>query len=192
MLQALFFLRIYNCLSYAVTASAMNIKTLYTAVEGAFSVKTHVLFEGISTPYDKLLVNTGAPSSARPLWWYQKDAAAFIEWSPRINAEERVTNVKGASLPILSMTIVGEERIVHDLTDFVERARVFHTNGGTFPSVAHIIGAWSLSSGIVLNTRNEYFANIITNTADTMALPVNTHEYYSVLRAASDLANEVD
>jgi hypothetical protein len=174
-----------------VSASATNIKTLYTAIESAFSVKTHVLFEGISTPYDKLLVNTGAPSSAMPLWWYQKDTAAFVEWSPRVHVEER-TDAKGVSLPILSMTIVAEERIIHDLTDFVERVRVFHRDTTTFPSVAHIIGAWSLSSGIVLNTRHEYFANIITNNADTMALPVNTHEYYTVVQTASDLANEVD
>jgi hypothetical protein len=90
--------------------------------------------------------------------------------------------LKGASLPILSMTIVDEGRVIHDLTEFLESVRVFHRNSA-FPSIAHILGAWSLSSGIVLNIKREYFANIITTDADTMALPVDTHEYYTAVQA---------
>jgi hypothetical protein len=170
----------YNYLAYAVGTCATTIHTLYTGVRNAFSVKTHILFEGISTPYDKVLVNTGAPSSAMPLWWYNKDETAFIEWSPLNDRDVK----KGVSLPILSMTIVDEGRAIHDLTDFLETVRVFHTNG-VFPSIAHILGAWSLSSGIVLNTKREYFASIITSDADTLALPVDTHEYYTAVQAST-------
>ena len=177
-MQALFVLRMYNYLEDVVSKCTATVGTLYSAVKHAFSVKTHILFEGISTPYDKALVNTGAPSSAMPLWHYEKGARVFLEWTPRINTEEAMASMKGSSLPILSMTVVDEERVVHDLTDFLESVRVFHRNKA-FPSVAHIIGAWSLSSGIVLNTKHDYFASIITSDADTIALPVDTHDYYT-------------
>jgi len=168
----------YNYLDSLVRTCARNIESLYTGVHGAFCVKTYIFFDGISAPYDKNIVHIGAPSSAMPLWRYQKETNAFTEWSLDIQtAEEAMQRLGSSSLPILSMTLIDEKRTLHDLTDFLESVRVFHRNG-LFPSVAHIIGAWSLSSGIVLSVKHEYYANIITSAADMLAVPVDTHEYY--------------
>lgn len=179
MLQALFVLRIYNYLESFIGQCSKNIGCLYTGLYGAFRVKTHLFFEDISTPYDKLSVNIGTPSSAIPQWYYRSDTKTFVEWSLEFQTmDDAMQSLTAENIPILSMAVVDEERVIHDLTDFLETVRVFHS-ASKFPSIAHIIGAWSLASGIVLNTRKEYYVNIITNTADMIAMPIESHEYYS-------------
>jgi len=71
-----------------------------------------------------------------------------------------------------------EERVVHDLTDFLENVEVFHANITMFPSIAHILGAWSLSSKIVLNPEHNYTVDIITDTGDTLSVGAHSYAFF--------------
>ena len=173
-MDALMLLRIYNRVFNAIDCCASNVSYIWTTLVNAYSVKTHLLFEGIAAPYLISSVNIGAPSSAVPLWRYEE--GRFLEWT--LTAPE--TSPKPRQLPILSMNVVSDDRVIHDLTDFVDSLRVSHSNPDTFPSIAHILGAWSLSSRIVLNPANKYFVTIVTTTADTLAMPVDSHEYFEL------------
>ena len=163
-------LRMYNRAWNALDFCFINIKHIWSAVADSYAVKTYVFFDEISAPYTRTSVNLGAPSSAVPLWSYSVETKTFVEWSPGVQPKE-------VSLPILSLAVVDEERVIHDLTDFVESIRVAHSNPLRFPSIAHILGAWSLSSKIVLNPTTQYFANTITTTAETIAFPITSYTY---------------
>jgi len=179
MWQVLFLLRAYNYLGKFIDTSVKNISYVYSTLDQAFRVKTHILFDGISAPYDKALVNVIA-SSAKPLWFYQGDSQTFIEWSRQFESIDDAKQLPAKTLPILSMAVVDADEVLHDLTDFLDTVTVHHSEG-KFPSIAHILAAWTLSSGIVLDTQRPYFANMITSTANTIAVPIDTHEYLNTL-----------
>jgi len=181
-MDALLLLRIYNRVVNAANFCLTNANYIWETLVNAYSVKINLFFEGIAAPYNKAAVNVGAPSSAHPLWYYREDTKTFVEWTVNFQSMEDIEAIlKARSLPILSMGVVSDEQLVHDLTDFVESIRVFHSNPETFPSIAHIIGAWSLSSRIVLNPANKYFATIITSTADTIAVPIDSLEHFNAV-----------
>ena len=136
-------------------------------------------------------MNIGTTSSATPLWYYREDTKTFVEWSLEFQTmDDAERGLEAKELPILSMVIVDEERVIHDLTDFLGPVRVFHSSPTVFPSIAHIVGAWSLSSGIVLNPSNKYFANSITSSADTVAMPIDSHGYFNPV--ADDSNNKME
>jgi hypothetical protein len=138
------------------------------------------MFDGISTPYTETDVTIGTPSSAVPLWYYRKDTRTFVEWTPNARTAEDAQTMIGRSisLPILSMTIVKEGKEIHDLTDFMSSVRVYHSSRDTFPSIAHLLGAWSLSSRTVLKPADHYSTFSITDTADLSVNPTDSHEYF--------------
>jgi len=166
-MNVLMLLSIYNTVFGYADAWFTKLTTFWNAFWAACSTKQHVFFEGICSPYEISEVNMGAASSALPLWSYED--RTFTQW--------RTLGGPTQSLPILSMTISDKEREIHDLTDFVESIRVCNT-GETFPSIAHILGAWSLTSKIVLDP-TAYTVNVITTSADILTFPVTSTQALS-------------
>jgi hypothetical protein len=174
-MDTLCMLRMYNRAHTLYALCTTNVVYIWRTLVNAYKETTHVFFDGISTPYNRADVTIGTPSSAVPLWYYRKDTRTFIEWT----AKDAQTIVgSGASLPILSMTIVKEGKEIHDLTDFMGSVQVYHSNRDTFPSIAHLLGAWSLYSRTVLKAADHYSACSITTTADFIVLPTDSHEYF--------------
>jgi hypothetical protein len=177
MLNPLLLLRIYNTLYTVYDECVTHTVYIWETLVNAYTTKTHVFFEGIATPYLSSAVNVGAPSSAVPLWHYRADTKTFVEWSLQGMTHQHAQLLQKRELPILSMTVIDGERTLHDLTDFIGPIQVFHSNPEIFPSIAHILAAWSLSSGIVLNQLNTYSATIITSSADTVTVSISNNEY---------------
>ena len=191
MLNPLLLLRVYNHLYVLTDMCVKNAVYLWETVVQAYSIKTYILFNGIAYPYNRALVNIGILSSATPLWYYREDTRTFVEWSLQFqNMDDAQRSLQARELPILSMAVVDEERIIHDLTDFLGPIRVVHSSPTVFPSIAHIVGAWSLSSGIILNPSKQYLANSITSSADTIAIPIDSHEYFNPV--IDDSNKEID
>lgn len=161
-------LSLYNTVFDYTEAWFAKLTTFWNAFWSACRPKRHVFFEGICSPYEVSAVNVGAASSALPLWSYED--RTFTQW--------RTLGGPTQSLPILSLTISDEERELHDLTDFVESIRVSNT-GEIFPSIAHILAAWSLSSKIVLDP-STYTVNIITTAADILTFPVTSNDFLNL------------
>jgi hypothetical protein len=67
------------------------------------------------------------------------------------------------------MEILENERVLFDLTEFLEKLKIF---GNTMPSVEHIVGAWQVSTGIVLDVTSPYVVRHITEDADTILTPL--------------------
>ena len=121
---------------------------IYDAVCVALSPTYYIFFNGVEHPC-KTTVDLRAPGSAQPLWVYSPELNRFFEWPmhPTDMAEFK-------PLPILSLEVLDGEDIVHDLSEFVGGMQV-HVRGDDefYPSISHIVNAWSLSSNIILNPR---------------------------------------
>jgi hypothetical protein len=159
----------YNYAHSCIIGAVDAFFEIYDAVMHAFEKNLYVLFEGRSVAYSTSTVNAGAPSSAKPLWFYDKEVQTFVEWST--DREAVTTSTTKKSLSALSLTIMNEGEILHDLTDFVSGISV-QTFRGQQPSVAHILAAWALSSKIVLD--RSYEATIITDSADFVTVSVES------------------
>jgi hypothetical protein len=68
---------------------------------------------------------------------------------------------------MLSLEIVNSaDRVIYDLSDFVESVRFIETEEYSGPTIHHVLAAWSLSSGIVVDYRM-YTIRYIDGNGDT-------------------------
>jgi hypothetical protein len=143
-----YFLGYYNQFSSLYTNAARTIRKVYDAVCLALSPTYYIFFSGVEYPC-KTTVNLSAFGSAQPLWVYSPEQNRFFEW-PMHPAD----TVEFKQLPILSLEVLDGEDTVYDLSEFVGGVQV-HVRGDCkfYPSLSHIVNAWSLSSNIILNPR---------------------------------------
>ena len=83
-------------------------------------------------------------------------------------------------LPILSMEILAGEDVVCDLTDFIASVKVHTYSMDVLPSIAHLLGAWSIHSGIVLDRGRNFMVRVIDTRANTIDLHTEDHEFMSI------------
>ena len=156
----LLLLKVYNTLDNYLISLYKYGTLLYRNINEAFSIKSYFLFEGISAPFHTSHVNIGASSSAVPSWYYLPEDKTFVEWSLETPITDTL-QTKGRSLPILSMEIIENDRVVYDLTDFIGDIKVYNIEEAFCPSIAHILGAWFLSSSIVLDHMRDFKVSMI-------------------------------
>lgn len=130
------------------------------------SEPTYVFFENIMHPYNASCLNISHPESALPDWYYKPHENVFLQWTFSAKMNSPFLRLRST---ILSMEILENERVVFDLTDFLEKMKIY---GRFMPSVEHIIGAWYISSGIVLDTTTPYVVRHITENAETVLTPL--------------------
>jgi hypothetical protein len=175
-------LRLYSRLSKGYDMLKDKLVQLYENAVFIFSDKVYVLFENNATPYLRSSVNTGAVSSALPQWYFHQDTKSFIYWKVGESPEKSISDYLAYSqLPILSMGITKGDECLHDLDDFINSITVYKPEDADFPSTPHLIGAWSLTSKIILDTTRYYKVSILTDMADTICVPLYTHETLDTL-----------
>ena len=163
----------------AVTVS----KKVYDAVVSAFQPCFWVFFKDTHAPYSFQTLSLSAPGSLQPNWIYDSTNLRFI---PVIYGElPSVTMVRTDSrkrLPILSLEVRSKNSVsskcIYDLTDFIEKVRVCYVKNVNYgsPTVAQVIGAWSISSGVILDWSQQIFVNIINQDGDDYCvLPEKLH-----------------
>ena len=130
------------------------------------SEPTYVFFENIMHPYNASCLNISHAESALPDWYYKPHENMLLQWTFSAKMNSPFPRLRSK---ILSMEILENERVVVDLTEFLEKMKIY----GTFmPSVEHIVGAWYVSSGIVLDTTSQYVVRHITEDAETVLTPL--------------------
>lgn len=160
----------YNTLENAWDAARDWATSAYTSFTQLFGPQIYIFFHGITSPYHERLVNPAASGSAPAEWKYDAKIHAFLEYGGAPEVQE-----KSHRLPILSLEILHKDKVVYDLTDFVDTIRVYASDQKA-PSTQHLVGAWGLSSGIVLNRTRGYEARMITNKAATVTVAIRSTE----------------
>jgi hypothetical protein len=173
-------LRAYNGLDRIVTNLFKTVGLVYTALTYSLKAKSYLLFENISTPYPIEKVVLGLSSSAVPDWYYLSNTNTFVRYQVGKSVDELMFSAfYNKSLPVLSMEITLLGETLFDLTEFIGTACVSSQFENDFPSVAHIVGAWSLTSGVVLNQNMDFNASMIDASANTIQVSVQNFHYLS-------------
>jgi len=189
-MSALCALRVYNGVDKVITSLCKTVSLVYTAITHSLKKKTYVLFENISTPYPIENVVFGSPSSAVPDWYYLPDTNTFVRWQVGKSVDELMFFAfYNKSLPVLSMEITLSGETLFDLTDFIGTVCVSSDLENDFPSVAHIVGTWSLTSGTVLDQSTPFNASMIDLAANMIQVSVQNFHYLSTDAVADAVAD---
>ncbi len=145
-----------------ITAVVEYTKSVYAKFLNAFNPENYLIFDVNDTVYPEHLVNLSANLSATPVWVYSKDTTAFRLYGER-------GRLVPLSLPYLSLVIVLDGEVQYDITEYIEKLKVYTADNldGPFPSLASVLSAWSLHSGVVLANNKAIIYRIITDSGDT-------------------------
>lgn len=155
----LYFIRLFNLVTNGLAYSFERCGKVWAALEEGLAGKEYIFFELNPAPYAELAVNEKASGSAQPEWLYDADQKIFTQYG--------AAGGNNKPLPILSLEILYKEKVFYDLTDFAETIRVRTEGGNLAPCIPHILGAWSLSSGIVLDATKGFEVRLIDMEANT-------------------------
>lgn len=169
-------LGVYNTLEKVWVSTSDFYNKLYIGVQYAFIEKVYYIFEFLPTPVLISSVNISAESSAVPEWYYLPDSNTFLEWEQGTPLSV-LKQSEPLELPILSMEILEDDIVIFDLTNFIETMKVHTVQSEFFPSVAHILAAWSISSAVILDATREFKVRMITTKADTKEVLADNYEY---------------
>jgi hypothetical protein len=141
---------------------------LFQAASTAFYPETFVMFGDSPTVYNPSKLSIGASGSPPISWGYTLDTFTFSEWCGSYYNTFVGPIAHSHPLPALSIEIVENDRVIYDLTDWAEKVRVLtESEGRRTPSVAQILAAWTLSSGIVLDAPR-FTVRLMNEQADTV------------------------
>ena len=179
------FLSVYNSVTKVTESTISAAQKIYRALYGAFIPDSFVFFDGVVYPYPEAIINPTASTSATPVWRYLSETKQFVAWSLRSSLESAQMS---HSLPILSMDIYEGDNTVYDLTDFTEKIRVYNDSMTPLsPSVAHIVSAWTLCSGIVLDPSRDFRIRYMTQDAETVEVGL---DYNYIINSCGDEADD--
>jgi hypothetical protein len=185
----------YNTISYIIDKFIFGTKKVFCALQDAFTPKTYILFSGRPNAYLENAISVDASTSAKPQWLYTPENGRFVEYADGCSTQflEKISP-SVHTLPVLSMEIVEDSKVVYDLTDFAETIRVYNATSDTSsPSVAHIMSAWSASSGIVLTPTRPFKLRLVDTAANTVETAIDEMDTLdAVVQAVTEAATETD
>lgn len=117
---------------------------VYKAAQGAYrgvQNQSYLFFEHSTVPYQASHVKLNTPGAPTVEWTYDFDSRTFR--SSSASADEHPKH-----MPYLTAEVYHQELSLYDLTEFVQG---LHYTGTTAPSVRHILAAWFLHTGILLD-----------------------------------------
>ncbi len=170
----------YNYVTSTYTKWVQFWKNLVKAYSVIARPHYYVFFEGVShTAHSIYDVVCWASGSAAPEMLYCADSKVFVPWIPGGLANISTILSENASKPLsfLSMEIVEPktERVIYDLTDFIEEMRVIELEGLPGPTINHILAAWTLSSGVVPDY-SKYMVRYVDTNGDVYPAEAPTEE----------------
>jgi len=181
-------LRLYNRIDNIISSFAKTLCLVCRGVSEGLSPSVYILFNHIPTPYRRSSVITHGPVTANVQWYYIPDKKYFVKWELGYSPDVIINPENLKSLPILSMEILNNNETVYDLTDFIGDIKVDSLDN-TFPSVAHILGAWSITSSVVVGPYEDFTARMIDTSANSIEVSVCNYDFLAV-EATSDSEGE--
>ena len=177
-------IRLYNRVDNGVKYMVRNMYRIYKSISDSLSEKVFLFFENIPTPYLQNSVHIGSPISAVPSWYYIHEKKCFVEWKVDESLESLMQGTYSL-IPILSMELLRGDMHLNDLTEFIDSIIVY-SKDNKYPSVAHILGAWSLSSGIVISLDSDVVVRMFDTSANTYDTDVENYHYLNELFSSRD------
>ena len=149
----------YNIVTKLTDVCRNNASRVRRAISTITEPREYIFFHTNPAPYLRTNVNADASGSIKPMWIYNADTRVFYKY----DGDDYI--IKPVPLPVLSLEILYENKVVYDLTEFLETVRVAAYDANS-PSVQHLLGAWSLSSGIVLDINRGFIIRFLCTEAN--------------------------
>ena len=185
---AFWLLGAYNTSTFVFDSCVSIVTRVYHAALYACYPPTYYFFHDRVMPCeDRRAYNIGANGSATPMWTYNPEQFQFVAWPPVATDDLTMSH----QLPILSMEIIHNDTVLYDITDFIEKVRVYNPElDRQSPSAAHVVGAWTLTSGVIPDLYMDLELRIIDLEANTKTIPIMSMD--PLEDVAEEVAQKVD
>ena len=151
---------------WVILSRAANVtQTIGLGVVRSLQPQIYIFFQGSAHPYRLQDYTIGAAGVAPVEWYYNADTKVFIS----SNLYNTSNEYQSHHFQWLSGEIHYNGLTLYDITEFLQQIR---WAGASRPSVALVLSAWSLHSGIVLNIREGLFLKAINEDGSESTLNV--------------------
>ena len=166
------------CFLRFLTLSAQALQVLWNlcanigkGVKKTFQEEQVVFFRGSCYPYRLSEIHLNAPGVPEIEWYYNSTSNTFVSARLYNNSAHYATH----HIPYLTAEVKYNDLVLYDISDFINRVRWAGEDGEGMPNVDHLVSAWTLSSGIVLQRSPAMNLAVINTDGDEVRLPLR-HE----------------
>ena len=145
----------------------------YTVGKGVWKTlqpDTYYFFDGYDAAYKASDYSKSGPGVPVVEWVYDSKKKTFVN-----SMGSQISH----RLPWLSAEIKHMNLSLYDITEFVESIRYFHDQGvssatavPSVPSAEHVLSAWSLESGIILEKSGSLVLSVINENGEEQEIPL--------------------
>lgn len=137
-------------------------KKVTWSVYSALQPETYYFFKDSAHPWDARRVNLSRAGSPHVDWYYNADTRTF-------SRQENDGHLH--HFPYLTAEIYHGDLALYDITSFTESLK--WTGGHTAPSANHVLSAWSLNTGILLDPSLPLVLKFINQEGEESTIPLH-------------------
>ena len=148
-----------------LSRAASTTQSVSQGVVRSLQTQLYVFFKDSTYPYRAQNTVLAGPGIAPIEWYYNADTKVFLSSTLYNSTNEYETH----HFEWLSGEVKYNDLTLYDITEFLQQVR---WGGATRPTPAHVLSAWSLHSGIVLNLREGLILKTINEDGSESSLNV--------------------
>jgi hypothetical protein len=148
-----------------LTSATQVTKKISTNVYRGFQAESYYFFKDSAIPWDARRVNLASAGSPHVDWHYNAETKTFS----RVENDGHLHH-----FPYLTAEIYHGDLALYDITSFTES---LHWTGGetaTAPSANHVLAAWYIDTGVLLDPSLPLVLRVINEEAETIEIPLHT------------------
>jgi hypothetical protein len=157
-------LQFINLVWAFLTTTTQVTKKVTTSVYRGFQAETYYFFKDSSVPWDTRRVNLSSAGSPHVDWYYNAETNTFS----RAENDGHLHH-----FPYLTAEIYHGDLALYDITSFTES--LHWTGGETAPSANHVLAAWYIETGVLLDPSLPLVLKVINEEGESTEIPLHTN-----------------
>jgi len=170
----LYSVRLVNFVWNFIMSSYQVTKKVSYSVYSGFQPEVYYFFKDSTHPWDARRLNLSRAGSPHVDWHYNADTRTF-------NRAENDGYLR--HFPYLTAEIYHGNLALYDITPFTESLK--WAGGETAPSANHVLAAWSLETGILLDSSLPLVLKVINQEGNESTIPLKTPTAAQVVAAST-------
>jgi hypothetical protein len=166
--SAIFLIRFFNLSAECLQALWQFLTSVVKGVKRGLRDNIYVFFQGSSHPYYLDDIQMTSPAIPPVEWYYNAKSHTFISARLYNTSEQYHTH----HIPYLTAEVKYNDLILYDISDFINSVRWAGEEGETMPNADHLVSAWTLSSGIVLQRSDAMALSVINTDGEDARVPL--------------------
>jgi hypothetical protein len=170
----LYSIQVINLLWNFLVNSMQFTQKVGSGVYTAFQPETYYFFKDSAHPWDARRVNLSRAGSPHVDWYYNADTKTFS----RAENDGHLQH-----FPYLTAEIYHGDLALYDITSFTESLK--WTGGSIPPSANHVLSAWALQTGILLDPSLPLVLKVINEEGEESSIPLHTPTAAQIVAAST-------